>query len=84
MPKQDKPLNQVNVRRPLAINNVYCFKNHKTNGFKITGLDIRDGIFWVLVQWFGSNSDIKWNLFKNEEEFWENILFRDACNPEDT
>lgn len=75
-------------RRPLAVGNVYRYKGHKGNGFKVTAMSLPGtpsddgGLPGVAVQWLNHTRDHGWYPFRSEAEFWEYMLFSNACDPE--
>ena len=76
------------ARRPLAVGNIYRFKGYKSNGFKITAMSLPgtpsdDGALpGVALQWLNKSRFRGWYPFKSETEFWQHILFKNACDPE--
>lgn len=76
------------VRRPLAVGNIYRFKGYKNNGFKITAMSLPgtpsdDGALpGVAVKWLNSTKFHGWYPFKTEKDFWNYLLFKNACDPE--
>ncbi len=77
------------TRRALAVGNVYRFKGYRGNGFKITGMSLPGtpsddgGLPGVAVQWLNHSADHGWYPFRTEQEFWNYLVFANACDPED-
>lgn len=75
-------------RRPLAVGNIYRFRGYRCNGIKITAMSLPGtpsddgGLPGVAVQWLNHSRQRGWYVFHSEREFWEDILFNNAVDPE--
>jgi hypothetical protein len=75
-------------RRPLASGNIYRFKGYARNGIRINAVAFRghpedDGALeGVSVTWLNATQQRFWYPCKSETEFWSDIRFANACDPE--
>jgi len=87
-PSKTSELDINTCRRPLAVGNVYRFKGYKNNGFRVTAMSLPGtpsddgGLPGVAVKWLNHSRARGWYVFKSEQEFWDFLLFRNACDPE--
>lgn len=79
---------QTVVRRPLAVGNVYRYKGYKNNGFRVTAMSLPGhpsddgGLPGVAIRWLNRSGGGGWYPFASEKEFWDHMLFSNACDPE--
>jgi hypothetical protein len=75
-------------RRPLAVGNVYRYPGYPNNGFVVTAMSLPgtptdDGeLPGVGVKWLNPTKEEMWYAVPDEKTFWQNILFANACDPE--
>lgn len=75
-------------RQPLAVGNVYRFQGSLGNGFRITALSLPGtrsddgGIPGVAIQWLNRSGGRSWYPLASEQDFWDCLLFRNACDPD--
>jgi len=75
-------------RRPLAAGNVYHFPGYPSNGFTVTSMSLPGtgsddgGLPGVGVKWLNRSGGRFWYPFSSEAEFWKDIRFSNACDPE--
>lgn len=85
----DVRLERAVSRRPLNPGNVYSFYGYPRNGFRITAVclpghpDNDGGLPGVGFKWLRKNDRRGWFYpCSSEDEFWADIRFANACDPE--